>query len=262
MSLGLLLDILIAVFGVLAAPLVIQGVTKPKTKTGRAAQVGAGILLVFACVAWWGKTGRDPLQSAFCAMAKTAPSCRSSNQTALDSRKGQIVPSSEPKAPLADIPPRRISPKINNPPLAPATQPTLTNGQVTKKISNGLRVTTAGPIPQIGTHRVSLDLRIRRVHVPEGESEYVTFNDFDYITRSDILGSRHTCTLWPEKYRPRNLGPIRIPEGSEVRRTVVFYCAVTPKENDPYDLVMGIKQNARTTFMTRIALPPVQSAQR
>jgi hypothetical protein len=68
-------DILLAILGVLVAPLIYIGVISAKTKPAKAVQLLLGAALVFLFLTVWGNTGRDPLQWIYCYIHKEAKFC-------------------------------------------------------------------------------------------------------------------------------------------------------------------------------------------
>lgn len=72
---NLWVDILLTALGVAVAPFLIQGIRRSQSRTGRIIQalLGVGLLLFFLAI--WGQFGRDPLQIAYCAINKRAPTC-------------------------------------------------------------------------------------------------------------------------------------------------------------------------------------------
>ncbi|MBI1329508.1 MAG: DUF2610 domain-containing protein [Alphaproteobacteria bacterium] len=70
-----IVDIIIALASVIAAPLIVQGLVQARSTIGRVLQVAFGLALAVTFLVIWGHYGHDPMQIAYCWVDKTAPSC-------------------------------------------------------------------------------------------------------------------------------------------------------------------------------------------
>lgn len=70
-----LLDAILVLLGVAAAPFFVQGVIRSRTRTGRILKVVAGFAVITAFLFVWARFGLDPLQMAYCAVDQKARMC-------------------------------------------------------------------------------------------------------------------------------------------------------------------------------------------
>ncbi len=117
-----LLDILLAIVGVVVAPFLIQGVVRAKSRTGRAFQVVMGVALVGVFLIVWGNTGRDPLQWTYCFANRSAPSCKGIHWPTMKLR-WPAAAQPAPKISQPSPPHQTPAPDAANPP-APAIEAT------------------------------------------------------------------------------------------------------------------------------------------
>ncbi|MFT4954895.1 MAG: hypothetical protein ACI8U3_001269 [Brevundimonas sp.] len=69
------IDILLTVLGVIAAPFLVQGIRRSRTRAGRWLKIALGVGLVAFFLVVWGQFGRDPLQIVYCWAVPSAPTC-------------------------------------------------------------------------------------------------------------------------------------------------------------------------------------------